>query len=90
MEVFGGVADVWRDFGTYEAPDGCLHDWALRVAEDPEVLAWLDTLPTDRERQPNLVLAAARWIRAQVRSTSPFLLSSITPALPQLRLDHLG
>ncbi|QVT81960.1 hypothetical protein ENKNEFLB_04379 [Nocardioides aquaticus] len=61
MEVFGDVADVWRDFGTYEAPDGCFHDWALRVADDPEVLAWLRTLASDRERQPNLILAAARW-----------------------------
>ncbi len=61
MEVFGDVALVWRDFGTYEAPTGCFHDWALRVAEDPEVLGWLRTLDSDRERQPNLVLAAARW-----------------------------
>ncbi|VXB65416.1 hypothetical protein [Nocardioides sp. AX2bis] len=61
MEVFGDVAAVWRDFGTYEARDGCFHDWAVRVADDPAVLAWLGTLASDRERQPNLVLAAARW-----------------------------
>ena len=30
------------------------------MAGDPEVLAWLETLP-ERKQQPNLVFAAARW-----------------------------
>ena len=38
----------------------CFDDWATRVADDPEVLAWLDRLPLAK-RQPNLVFAAARW-----------------------------
>lgn len=70
MELFGEVAAVYRDFATYEADTGCFHDWALRVADDPEVLAWLGTLPSDRERQPNLVLAAARW--HGVRAPGPY------------------
>jgi hypothetical protein len=38
----------------------CYHDWALAVSRDEEVLELLETLP-ERKRQPNLVLAAARW-----------------------------
>jgi hypothetical protein len=38
----------------------CFEDWSSRVADDAEVLAWLETLPPAK-RQPNLVLAAARW-----------------------------
>jgi hypothetical protein len=38
----------------------CFDDWASRVSQDPEVLAWVDALPAPK-RQPNLVLAAARW-----------------------------
>lgn len=60
MRVFGDVAEVYEEFAA-----GCdsetFRDWAGRVAHDPDVLAWLAALPGDRERQPNLVLAAARW-----------------------------
>ena len=38
----------------------CFEEWARGVAADPEVLAWLETLP-ELKRQPNLVFAAARW-----------------------------
>jgi hypothetical protein len=38
----------------------CLEDWSMSVAEDPEVIAWIDSLPLHK-RQPNLVFAAARW-----------------------------
>lgn len=38
----------------------CYHEWALGVADDPEVLALLATLPTEKQ-QANLVFAAARW-----------------------------
>jgi len=55
------VVAEYRDFATYAAGDSpCFEAWASAVAEDPEVLAWLTTLQP-RERQPNLVLAAARW-----------------------------
>ena len=55
------VIAEYRDFATYAAGDSpCFEAWALGVTEDPEVLAWLATLPPIK-RQPNLVLAAARW-----------------------------
>ncbi len=38
----------------------CFDAWATAVAEEPEVLAWLDRLPLPK-RQPNIVFAAARW-----------------------------
>ena len=51
----------YRDFATYAAGDSpCFEEWALGVAEDAEVVAWLGTLPP-LKRQPNLVFAAARW-----------------------------
>lgn len=51
----------YRDFATYAAGDSpCFEEWALGVVADPEVLAWLTTLPPVK-RQPNLVFAAARW-----------------------------
>ena len=55
------VIEEYRDFATYAAGDSpCFEDWALGVAGDQEVLAWLATLPP-LKRQPNLVFAAARW-----------------------------
>lgn len=51
----------YLDFSAYAAGDSpCFEDWARNVAEDAEVLRWLGTLPP-LKRQPNLVLAAARW-----------------------------
>lgn len=38
----------------------CFEAWSTGVAEDAEVLAWIATLPRDKQ-QPNLVFAAARW-----------------------------
>jgi hypothetical protein len=38
----------------------CLEDWSKSVADDPDVIAWIDSLPVHK-RQPNLVFAAARW-----------------------------
>lgn len=55
------VTAEYRDFAAYAAGDSpCFEEWALGVARDEEVLAWLGTLPP-LKRQPNLVLAAARW-----------------------------
>jgi hypothetical protein len=39
----------------------CFEAWAARVADDPELLAMIDALPA-RQRQPNLVFAAARFV----------------------------
>ena len=61
MLLYDDVIEEYRDFATYAAGDSpCFEEWAVGVAEDPEVLAWLGTLPP-LKRQPNLVFAAARW-----------------------------
>jgi hypothetical protein len=61
MDVYGDLVDQYADFGRYAAADSaCFGAWATAVAEDPEVLAWLATLPPGKA-QPNLVFAAARW-----------------------------
>jgi hypothetical protein len=60
MLLYAGVAEEYLDFARYADDSPCLREWALRVAEDRDVLAWLDTLPGIK-RQPNLVFAAARW-----------------------------
>lgn len=38
----------------------CYEAWCAGIAADPDICALIDTLPEAR-RQPNLVLAAARW-----------------------------
>lgn len=61
MLLHDDVIAEYRDFAAYAAGDSpCFEAWALGVTEDPDVLAWLGTLPPVK-RQPNLVLAAARW-----------------------------
>jgi len=58
----GDTAETYEDFGRRQAAgsSAVFSDWATSVAGDPEVLALVDTLP-EPKRQPNLVLAAARW-----------------------------
>ncbi|MDQ4052968.1 MAG: DUF2332 domain-containing protein [Actinomycetota bacterium] len=59
MQTRGPVVTMYADFAaTSDSP--CFTEWAQGVAGDPEVHAWLATLP-DGKRQPNLVFAAARW-----------------------------
>ena len=61
MLLHDDVIAEYLDFAAYAAGDSpCFEEWARGVADDPEVLAWLGTLPTIK-RQPNLVFAAARW-----------------------------
>ena len=61
MLLHDDVIAEYLDFAAYAAGDSpCFEEWARGVADDPEVLAWLGTLPTVK-RQPNLVFAAARW-----------------------------
>lgn len=61
MLLHDDVIAEYRDFATYAAGDSpCFEQWALGVAQDEQVLAWLGTLPPIK-RQPNLVFAAARW-----------------------------
>lgn len=61
MDLFADTVTQYAEFAADAAPTSpCFADWASRVAADPEVLDWLETLPLTK-RQPNLVLAAARW-----------------------------
>ncbi|MCT1458020.1 DUF2332 domain-containing protein [Aestuariimicrobium sp. p3-SID1156] len=57
------VAERWARFARNETPrhSPVMRAWAAGVSEDPEVLALIEELPT-RERQPNLVIAAARLL----------------------------
>ncbi|GAA4373365.1 DUF2332 domain-containing protein [Nocardioides caricicola] len=61
MDVYTDTVEQYRDFAFHTAGySPCFEDWSNRVIDDPEVLAWLETLPRPK-RQPNLVFAAARW-----------------------------
>ncbi len=56
----------YREFAEQETDDSpCFQEWGRGIADDPEVIALLETLPGPK-RQPNLVLAAARWHGAPV------------------------
>lgn len=61
MEPYARTVEQYRDFALHAAGESpCFVAWSEGVAGDPEVLAWLDTLPVAK-RQPNLIFAAARW-----------------------------
>ncbi|HEU5036739.1 MAG TPA: DUF2332 domain-containing protein [Nocardioides sp.] len=61
MDLTADTAEQYRDFAL-DARDysPCYDDWCTRVAADDEVLGWLARLPLPK-RQPNIVLASARW-----------------------------
>jgi hypothetical protein len=61
VDLTADTAEQYRDFAL-DARDysPTYDDWCTRAAGDPEVLAWLGRLPLPK-RQPNLVLASARW-----------------------------
>ena len=64
----GEIAERYRDFAAYaEGDSACFVAWALGVAHDPEIHAWLGDLPRLKQ-QPNLVFAAARWHGARTPS----------------------
>ncbi|WP_310529999.1 DUF2332 family protein, partial [Nocardioides sp.] len=68
MQMDGEIAERYRDFAAYAAGDSaCFVAWALGVADDPDLHAWLGDLPRLKQ-QPNLVFAAARWHGAQAPS----------------------
>jgi len=68
MQMDGEIAERYRDFAAYaEGDSACFVAWALGVAEDPEIHAWLADLPRLKQ-QPNLVFAAARWHGARTPS----------------------
>jgi hypothetical protein len=61
MDVHTDTVRQYRDFAAHTAGySPCFEDWSIRLADDPEVLGWLESLPRPK-RQPNLVYAAARW-----------------------------
>ncbi len=60
MEPYAGVAAQYLEFGEQADDSPCFVEWSQGVADDPEVLAWIDGLPGIK-KQPNIVYAAARW-----------------------------
>ncbi|WP_203336251.1 DUF2332 domain-containing protein [Nocardioides limicola] len=61
MDLFTPVADQYAAFARQARHDSaCFSSWADQVAADPELCAWIATLPAIKQ-QPNLVFAAARW-----------------------------
>ncbi|WP_141013988.1 DUF2332 domain-containing protein [Nocardioides sambongensis] len=60
MEPYASVADSYAEFAAYSGDSPTFTSWARAVTEDPELLAWIATLP-GLKQQPNLVFAAARW-----------------------------
>lgn len=60
MEVYADIVRQYAEFAAYAGDSPCFESWARAVTEDPDVVAWLATLPPAK-RQPNLVFAAARW-----------------------------
>ena len=55
------MAAQYLEFAAHcEGQSPCFVEWALGVAADEEVLAWIDELP-GLKKQPNIVFAAARW-----------------------------
>ncbi|WP_372734848.1 DUF2332 domain-containing protein [Nocardioides sp.] len=61
MTPHGETRAQYAEFARHTAGQSdCFTDWADAVVADPDVLAWIDSLPGIK-RQPNLVFAAARW-----------------------------
>ena len=61
------TAEWYRHFGTVDAPGNskCYAEWSVGIAEDPELLRRIEQWPYNK-RQPLLMLAAARFLGAQV------------------------
>jgi hypothetical protein len=61
VEPYAEAVEQYATFARDAAGESpCFDEWARGVAADPEVLAWVATLP-GLKQQPNLVFAAARW-----------------------------
>ncbi|HCB07678.1 MAG TPA: DUF2332 domain-containing protein [Nocardioides bacterium] len=61
MEPYAGVRDQYLRFADEALEDSpTFVEWANGVADDADVLTWIDALP-GLKKQPNLVFAAARW-----------------------------
>lgn len=68
-----GTSDWYRHFGTVDAPgsSACYADWSLHIADDPALIARIDRWPHNK-RQPLLLLAAARYLGAEVSPYGEF------------------
>ena len=85
MLLHDEAIEEYRDFAAYAAGDSpCFEAWALGVADDPQVLGWLATLPP-LKRQPNLVFAAARWHGAQAPAPYAELRRVLLEREPEVR-----
>lgn len=62
-----GTSQWYRHFGTVDAPghSACYAEWSVGIADDPELLRRIDEWPHNK-RQPLLMLAAARFLGAQI------------------------
>ncbi len=60
MDPHRELTEQYRAFARQATDSPCFSDWSAAVADDPEVLDWLGSLPRIKQ-QPNLVFAAARW-----------------------------
>lgn len=69
MGLFDALTEQYRAFARQAADSPCFAAWATAVAQDPEILDWLASLPRIKQ-QPNLVFAAARW--HAVRAPGPY------------------
>ena len=67
------TVEWYRHFGTVDAPgnSACYAEWAVGIAEDPELLRRIDEWPYNK-RQPLLMLAAARFLGAQISPYKQF------------------
>ena len=61
------TAQWYRHFGTFDAPGSspCYAEWAVGIADDDELIRRIEQWPHNK-RQPLLILAAARFLGAQV------------------------
>ena len=62
-----GTAQWYRHFGTLDAPGSspCYAEWSVGIAGDAELIRRIDLWP-HHKRQPLLILAAARFLGAQI------------------------
>ncbi|MBX3067618.1 MAG: DUF2332 domain-containing protein [Cryobacterium sp.] len=67
-----GTADWYRQFAE-ECKDqsAIFEDWALGIAEDPQIISLIDSLPFQK-RQPNLIFAVSRLLGAPVSEFAEF------------------
>ena len=84
------TADRYRTFADWARDASPLYEeFALGVADDPRVLAFLGTLPVPK-RQPNLLFAAVKYLTGVLPDYSSFrsFVNAHEPALRKLMLER--